>query len=83
MKVCTRIINKKEGGGGGYESAIAPAWRVRKCNSAGLASPSTDIPHTLNYATSVAVGLRGSFQTPGVTRENLGLTFLPHFLDQH
>ena len=35
-------------------------------------------PHTI-YATSLAVGLRGSFQTFGVTKGNLGLISLSHF----
>ena len=38
-------------------------------------------PHALNHAMWLAVGLRGSSQTPGVTIGNPGLTSLPHPLD--
>ena len=34
--------------------------------------------HTLNYANSLAVGLRENSQIPGVAKGNLGLISLPH-----
>ena len=40
-----------------------------------LAQSSTDTPHALNYASSLALGLRGSSQTPGITKGNFGV---PH-----
>ena len=36
-------------------------------------------PHTLNDATSLAEGLRGSSHIAAVIKGNLGLTFLRHF----
>ena len=38
----------------------------------------TNTPHTLNYATSLAVGVSGISQTPRVTKGRLGLTSLSH-----
>ena len=44
-------------------------------NKPPLAQSSTDTPHALNYATSLAVGLRGCFQIPGITKENFGVPY--------
>ena len=60
--------------------------KLCKCSQIPHSSPrvtSTTNRNTLNYATSLVIRLKESFQTPEVIQENLCLTSLPHSLDQH
>ena len=50
------------------QSSINPQYNK---NQLPLTLSSTNTPHTLNYATSLAVGLSGNSQTPRVTKGNL------------
>ena len=58
--------------------AASASKKKKKKNPTTIDLRSANTLHTLNYDTSLAVGLSWSSQTPGVTKGNLGLTSLSH-----